>query len=378
MHVTCVVGARPNFMKVAPILDAARGLAGVETCLVHTGQHYDARMSALFFDELGLPRPDVELGVGSATHAVQTARVMQEFDRALDQRPTDLVVVVGDVNSTLACALVAVKRGIAVAHVEAGLRSFDRRMPEEINRVLTDQVSDLLFTTERAAASHLAREGIPAERVHFVGNVMIDTLYRHRERARRSDVLARLGLARREYAVATLHRPSNVDEPDAAANTVRALSEVAGRLHTVVPLHPRTRARLAHHGLLDRLLQHESMTLLEPLGYYEFLALMDQAGVVFTDSGGIQEETTALGVPCLTFRENTERPITITHGTNRLVGVDPARVAAAMDAVVRGGSESAAIPELWDGHASERIWRVLLERAGETTPAASLMAEPAQ
>jgi UDP-N-acetylglucosamine 2-epimerase (non-hydrolysing) len=374
MHVTCIVGARPNFMKVAPILRAAEMWPDVRTRLVHTGQHYDERMSDLFFDQLGLPHPDVHLGVGSGSHAAQTARVMLQFDQALDQSPTDLVIVVGDVNSTLACALVAVKRNIAVAHVEAGLRSGDRSMPEEINRVLTDQISDLLFTTERSAADNLRAEGIAADKIHFVGNVMIDTLYRHRERARQSDVLGRLGLMERRYAVSTLHRPSNVDTEADALNTVLALEEVARRLSVVVPLHPRTRLKLEEFGLLDRLQRSPAMRILEPLGYFEFLALVDRSAVVFTDSGGIQEETTALGVPCLTFRDSTERPITITHGTNRLVGLDPIRVAAALDDLLTGHARQVSVPELWDGHAAERIWAVLRQARS----ARSDLAAPAQ
>jgi UDP-N-acetylglucosamine 2-epimerase (non-hydrolysing) len=357
MHLTCVVGARPNFPKIAPTLDACKR-AGAETCLVHTGQHYDDRMSGQFFDELGLARPDVHLGVGSATHAVQTARVMEAFDGVLDRQATDVVVVVGDVNSTVACALVAAKRGTRVAHVEAGLRSFDRTMPEEINRVLTDQLSDYLFTTERAAAANLMAEGISSDRIHFVGNVMIDTLLRHREHARRRSTLADLGLDRGGYAACTLHRPSNVDTLSSALNTIEALEEVARRLPVILPLHPRTRARLVEFGLFRRLLASPGLKVLEPLSYYDFLAVMDGARLVFTDSGGIQEETTALGVPCLTFRENTERPITITHGTNRLVGADPARVAAAVDDVLQNGVLGQR-PEFWDGKAAARILSIL-------------------
>lgn len=373
MHITCVVGARPNFIKMAAILDAAAAVPGIETRLIHTGQHYDARMSALFFEELGLPEPDAYLGVGSGSHAAQTAKVMLAFDQALDEVPTDLVLVVGDVNSTLACALVAVKRGVCIAHVEAGLRSGDRGMPEEINRVLTDQVSDLLFTTERDAARSLALEGIAPGKIHFVGNVMIDTLLRHRERARRSDVVARLGLTAGRYAVSTLHRPANVDSVHAARNTVEALERIAARLPCVVPLHPRTRAKLAGFGLLDRLTEHPSVQVLEPLGYFEFLALMDAAAVVFTDSGGIQEETTALGVPCLTFRENTERPITITHGTNRLVGLEPDAVTREVDALLDGRGKAGSMPELWDGRAGERIVDVIVSvcaRGARRVPAA--------
>jgi UDP-N-acetylglucosamine 2-epimerase (non-hydrolysing) len=285
---------------------------------------------------------------------------MLEFDVALDQHPTDVVLVVGDVNSTLACALVAVKRRIPVAHVEAGLRSGDRTMPEEINRILTDQISDYLFTTERDAADNIAREGIPAERVHFVGNVMIDTLLQHRERARNSDILQRLGLAPRGYAVCTLHRPSNVDSAAAAENTLQAVRCVAERLPVVLPLHPRTRAKLTEFGLFEQLVSLPTAQVIEPVGYLDFLALNDGARLVFTDSGGVQEETTALGVPCLTFRENTERPITVTQGTNQLVGVSVPAVATALEAVLSGRFKAGRVPELWDGRASERIVDILL------------------
>lgn len=360
MQLTCVVGARPNFMKVAPIVDAARGESALRCRLVHTGQHYDERMSALFFRELGMPEPDEFLGVGSGSHAVQTARVMSAFDASLDQHPTDLVLVVGDVNSTLACALVAAKRGIRLAHVEAGLRSGDRTMPEEINRILTDQISDLLFTTEASAADNLKREGIPEERIHFVGNVMIDTLVKHRERARQSDVLERFAVHRRDYAVCTLHRPANVDSAETASETVDAVAVLADRLPVVWPIHPRTRSRLAEFKLLDRVLALKNVRLAEPLGYLDFLGLMDGARLVFTDSGGIQEETTVLGVPCLTFRDNTERPITIEKGTNQLVGRNVRSLAAALDRVLGGPIAVNQPPDLWDGRAAQRILRILL------------------
>jgi len=360
MHLTCVVGARPNFVKVAAILEAAAQRSSLQTSLIHTGQHYDVQMSALFFDELKLPKPDVYLGVGAGSHASQTARVMLQFDAALDEKSTDLVLVVGDVNSTLACALVAAKRLIPVAHVEAGLRSRDRTMPEEINRILTDQVSDWLFTTERTAADNLRAEGVDQRRIHFVGNVMIDTLHRHLERARTSDVVERMGLQRTAYALSTLHRPANVDNQPAAMNTVLAIEVLAQRLVVVLPLHPRTRNRLAEFKLLERLVDSSRVRVTEPLGYLEFLALMERASLVFTDSGGVQEETTALEVPCLTFRENTERPITITEGSNRLVGSDPAAVAAAADDVLGGTARRGRVPELWDGRASQRILDTLL------------------
>lgn len=359
MQITCVVGARPNFPKVAPILAAAAERSDIKCRLVHTGQHYDERMSTLFFTELGLPAPDVYLGVGSGTHAAQTARVMLAFDEVLDQGETDVVLVVGDVNSTLACALVAAKRGIAVAHVEAGLRSGDRTMPEEINRILTDQLSDYLFTTERSAAGNLQAEGIPAERTFFVGNVMIDTLFLNRERARESRVLERLHVTPRGYALCTLHRPSNVDSRRDAENTVRALEVLCAQLPVVLPLHPRTRSKLESFGLLERVQALPGIAIIEPQGYLDFLALMDNARVVLTDSGGVQEETTALGVPCLTFRENTERPITVTEGTNQLIGLSPQRLAAALDALLSQPSKDYRAPELWDGRAAHRILDVL-------------------
>lgn len=363
MHLTCIVGARPNFPKMAPIIAAARS-GGMDTTLVHTGQHYDAALSDGFFVDLDLPEPDVHLGVGSASHAVQTAKVMEAFDAVLERRPTDMVVVVGDVNSTLACALVAAKRHVPVAHVEAGLRSFDRSMPEEINRVLTDQLADLLFTTERAAAEHLVREGVRPERIHFVGNVMIDTLLKHRATARNRAIVRQLDLHPRGYAVATIHRPSNVDSASAARRTAAAIHVLAERLKVVLPLHPRTRSRFQEFGLLDDLLA-AGICVLEPQSYLDFLALMDNAAVVLTDSGGIQEETTALGVPCLTFRENTERPITIAEGTNRLVGTDPSRVREALEASLQP-PQPVRIPELWDGRAAERIIAIIAK--GRSVP----------
>lgn len=363
MRITCVAGARPNFMKVAPILNAGSTCPELSFSLVHTGQHYDHQMSKLFFDELGLPRPDVHLGVGSGSHAAQTAKVMVAFDDALNERPADLVLVVGDVNSTIACALVAVKRGIKVAHVEAGLRSGDRSMPEEINRILTDQISDYLFTTEPSAAEHLRREGIVADRVHFVGNVMIDTLLRHRQRAQASDALQRLALEPRGYAACTLHRPSNVDELERAEETVRAVEALAQRVPVVFPVHPRTTEKLKAFGLMARLAENNQLKLTAPLGYLDFLALLDHAALVLTDSGGIQEETTVLGVPCLTFRTNTERPVTVDEGTNQLVGTDPERVATCADEILGGRVKATRLPALWDGHAAERIVDILRSAA---------------
>ncbi len=360
MHLTCVVGARPNFMKIAPILEAARASANITPVLVHTGQHYDEKMSQLFFNDLGMPAPDCYMGIGSGSHAVQTAKVMIAFDELLDQQPTDVVLVVGDVNSTLACALVAVKRNIIVCHVEAGLRSGDRAMPEEINRILTDQVSDYLFTTERQALEHLEKEGVPESRVHFVGNVMIDTLFKHRERAKERTILNDLGAISKGYALVTLHRPSNVDTLESAQNTMAALQEVVNRHPVILPMHPRTKGKLQQFGLLDTVTGWKNVTVLEPQGYLDFLALMDNAQVVVTDSGGVQEETTALGVPCLTFRDNTERPITVTNGTNQLIGLSATRLATALDDLLSGKTQvSDRRPELWDGKAAPRIIEIL-------------------
>jgi UDP-N-acetylglucosamine 2-epimerase (non-hydrolysing) len=362
-----VAGTRPNFMKVAPILRAARDFPTVEPRLVHTGQHYDEQMSSRFFDELGIPEPDVHLAVGSASHAVQTARIMEAFDRVLDTEAPDVVVVVGDVNSTLACALVAAKRLLPVAHVEAGLRSGDRTMPEEINRILTDHLSEYLFTTEPAAGENLRREGIPAERIHYVGNVMVDSLVAHRDRAAASTIGSRLGLTDRDYALCTLHRPGNVDDEAAAANTVRALEALLERLPVVLPLHPRTEARMREFALLPRLTRLPRLMIVPPLGYLDCLALMAGARVVLTDSGGIQEETTALGVPCLTFRETTERPITVEQGTNVVVGVSPDRVGTEVDRVLSGPVRASHRPPLWDGRAAWRVLDVLAARTGAPT-----------
>ena len=375
MKVVNIVGARPNLMKIAPLMDVMVRTPGIEPILVHTGQHYDERMSDLFFRELGIPAPDHYLGVGSGTHAQQTAQVMVRLEPLFEELRPDLVLVVGDVNSTLAAALVASKLGIRLAHVEAGLRSFDRSMPEEVNRVVTDALSDLLFTTERSAEENLRREGIAEEKIHFVGNVMIDTLLRHRERAEALGVPVRFGLAPGEYAVVTLHRPSNVDAPDALGRMVDVVVAVQERLPVVFPVHPRTRSRLAEAGLLTRLEALPDVRLTEPLGYLEFLGLMAGARLVLTDSGGVQEETTILGVPCLTVRENTERPVTITHGTNRLVGTAPARIIAAVDETLAAPRPDGRRPELWDGRAAERIVGVLASLWGIPTAAGAAWSE---
>lgn len=350
-----VVGARPNFMKLAPVLRALEVRDGFESVLVHTGQHYDHELSGTFFQSLGIREPDERLGVGSGSHAVQTAAVMTAFDALLDRRPADLVVVVGDVNSTVAAALVAVKRHIPVAHVEAGLRSGDWRMPEEVNRVLTDRMSDLLFTTERSAHANLTAEGIPRERIHFVGNVMIDTLMANVERARASDALERAGVRAGEYALVTLHRPSNVDHPEVLSGILEALEAIAGERPVLLPVHPRTRGRMEEFGFEPR-----GLTLLEPLDYLDFLAFQAGAALVLTDSGGVQEETTVLGVPCLTLRDSTERPITVAEGTNRLVpDRSPERILEAYREAVHGAGREARRPEGWDGRAAERIADVL-------------------
>jgi len=358
--VICVVGARPNYMKMAPIIRAfAAHRPALKTLLVHTGQHYDAAMNDRLFADLQLPRPDINLEVGSGSHAVQTAEVMKRFEPVIEQHGARAVLVVGDVNSTLACALVAAKRHIPVIHVEAGLRSGDRKMPEEINRILTDQISDLLYTTERSAHANLQREGVAEERAVFVGNVMIDSLMASLPQAvAPAELLAAAGqnperLAQ-GYGVVTLHRPSNVDSADTLVPIIGALCEVAARLPLVFALHPRTRGNLERFGLL-RELEAENFIILPPQGYLEMLGLMAGATLVLTDSGGIQEETTALGVPCLTIRENTERPITVEQGTNTLVGVAPEAIVTAARSVLESGGKRGRVPEYWDGHTAERI-----------------------
>jgi UDP-N-acetylglucosamine 2-epimerase (non-hydrolysing) len=360
--VICVVGARPNYMKMAPILRAFQAhIPPIAVLLVHTGQHYDKDMNDRLFEDLKLPRPDINLEVGSATHAVQTAEVMKRFEPIIDQHHPRCVVVVGDVNSTLACALVAVKKNVPVAHVEAGLRSYDRRMPEEINRILTDQISDRLYTTERSAQENLGLEGIPADRVAFVGNVMIDSLVASRAAARdaRTTIFDSGGDGKvldhpKGFGVVTLHRPSNVDTPEALGDILGTLREVASKLPLVFALHPRTRGNIEKFNL-QHLVDPLRMVLLPPQGYLEMLGLMSEASLVLTDSGGLQEETTALGLPCLTLRANTERPITIEQGTNTLVGTDRMAILSAVDEVLAGRGKSGRVPEFWDGQAAQRI-----------------------
>jgi UDP-N-acetylglucosamine 2-epimerase (non-hydrolysing) len=358
VKILAVVGARPNFVKIAPILAELAAYPYVSTTLVHTGQHYDVEMSEAFFANLDIPRPDVNLKVHSSGAVTQIADIMTRLEPVLEGSRPDVIVVVGDVNSTVAAALTGVKLGRPVAHIEAGLRSFDRSMPEEINRVLTDAVSDRLFTTEPAANENLAREGVPAEKVHFVGNVMIDTLFRYRERARQSDVLDRLRLEPGGYAALTLHRPSNVDDEGTLGMLLGAIALIQSEVPVVFPVHPRSRRRL---GAVTAVLPSmPGLRLVDPLPYLDFVELMANARCVLTDSGGIQEETTALRIPCLTLRHNTERPVTVARGTNRVVGTEPDAIYEAWRQVVEGKWPPGELPELWDGKAAARIVRVLL------------------
>lgn len=398
MKILSVVGARPNFMKIAPISDELKKRE-IPHVLVHTGQHYDHKMSKLFFEELGIPKPDIDLEVGSGSHAQQTAEIMKRIEPVLEKERPSLVLVVGDVNSTMAATLVAAKLGIRVAHVEAGLRSFDRTMPEEINRLVTDSISDYLFTTEESANENLKREGVAAEQIFFVGNTMIDTLLKHVDRAENSDVLERFGLSPRGYGVVTLHRPANVDDPETLGRIVEALNEIARDIPLVFPVHPRTKDKLSRWaGLPVRRLEEEAanqfegsavnrldelnrptgppahrltgISLVDPLGYLDFLKLMKHSRIVFTDSGGIQEETTVLGVPCITLRENTERPVTISSGTNVIVGTDKENILSAARARLNGSNRLTgqpanrptefSVPPFWDGHAAERIVDVIV------------------
>lgn len=354
-----VVGARPNFMKIAPVMRAVERAGFAEQKLVHTGQHYDVSMSDVFFSDLGMPVPDVHLGVGSGSHAEQTAKVLIGFERVcLDERP-DLVVVAGDVNSTMACAIDCAKLRIPCAHVEAGLRSFDLKMPEEVNRIVTDRLCEVLLTPSPDADENLRREGTEASRIFRVGNVMIDTLLEHLEKARATRSPEKLGVERGRYGVVTLHRPSNVDDPGVLGNILDALGEIQRELPLVFPLHPRTRQRIEDSGLASRVAALPRLRVCEPLGYLEFLGLTSQARIVLTDSGGLQEETTALGIPCLTLRENTERPITVAQGTNTIVGVEPHRIVSAAREALGSVAPRSRVPELWDGRASERVAAIL-------------------
>ncbi len=348
-------------MKIAPLMEAYRAHPSIEPVLVHTGQHYDERMSDLFFRQLGIPEPDINLEVGSGSHAAQTAEIMKAFEPVVLRRKPDRVVVVGDVNSTIACGLVAVKLGVKLAHVEAGLRSFDRTMPEEINRILTDAISDYLFCSEQSGVDNLLHEGMPKEKIFFVGNVMIDTLLKNKAKADASTILETLGLEPRRYAVLTLHRPSNVDDPSAFERILRAIEAIQREMPVIFPVHPRTRNNLEGSPLGRRMREARNLRMMEPAGYLEFLKLMSSARLMLTDSGGIQEETTILGVPCLTLRENTERPITVKLGGSRLVGSDTEKIVSAYHDVMSGAFRQQGTPELWDGRAAQRIAAILAE-----------------
>jgi UDP-N-acetylglucosamine 2-epimerase (non-hydrolysing) len=355
-----IVGARPNLPKISPLMREMQRHPEIEPVLVHTGQHYDETLSDIFFRQMGIPAPHVNLEVGSGSHAAQTAEILKRIEPVLIERQPDLALVVGDVNSTLAVSLAAVKLAIPVAHIEAGLRSFDRSMPEEINRVVTDALADYLFVTEQDAIEHLLREGRPRESIYLVGNVMIDSLRHFLPIAQQSRIGEELGLKNgsgwRRFAVLTLHRPSNVDSTEKLAELLGAINVVAAQIPVVFPVHPRTRQRLTQAGIAN----HPQLRLISPIGYLDFLCLLSKATLVLTDSGGIQEETTALGVPCLTLRANTERPVTISEGTNLLVGTDPGKIVAAAQDVIAGKGKAGRIPQLWDGHAAERIVDILL------------------
>ena len=365
-RLACIVGARPNFMKIAPILRALTDYDHLQATLIHTGQHYDKSLSDVFFEELQIPRPDVSLNVGSGSHAQQTADILVAVEKVFTDAAAAgedfaRVIVVGDVNSTLAATLAAAKLCIPVAHVEAGLRSFDRSMPEEVNRLATDALSDLLLCSEPAGVQHLRAEGHPDSAIHLVGNVMIDTLLSQLPRAQAKATLADCRVAPHSYAVVTLHRPSNVDTHAALQGLVDVLVKTAERLPIVFPIHPRTQNRLREFGLLAALEQAPQIRLLGPLGYHDFLCLTSQAKVIVTDSGGLQEESTALGVPCLTMRENTERPITVDLGTSTLIGSSPEKLDEYLQQVIRGEYKRGACPELWDGKAAQRIAQILAE-----------------
>ncbi|MBM4168832.1 MAG: UDP-N-acetylglucosamine 2-epimerase (non-hydrolyzing) [Ignavibacteria bacterium] len=361
--IVSVGGARPNFMKLGPFHNALTPYRDrIRHLIVHTGQHYDESMSKVFFDEFGLPAPDFSLGVGSGTHGQQTAKIMVEFEKVLEKMRPDLVVVVGDVNSTLACSIASVKLGVPVAHIEAGLRSFDRTMPEEINRVLTDAISDYLFVTEPSAIANLIKEGVDESRIFYVGNVMVDSLLAYRDHSAASNIIENLGLNGEAYVLVTLHRPTNVDTSEGLNTIAEIFERVSHDRAIVFPLHPRTRKMIGEYGLGKRFERIARLKVIEPVGYLDFLKLMENSTLVLTDSGGIQEETTVLGIPCLTLRSNTERPITVEIGTNRITGLDADRVLAACHDVFEGRFKKGSIPHLWDGKAAERIAGILVNK----------------
>lgn len=365
IKIISVVGARPNFMKVAPLHRAFVASGKIESRIVHTGQHYDAKMSDIFFNQLGLPEPHHYLGIGGGSHTYQKANVMLKFEEVLAEEKPDLVLVVGDVNATTATTLVAVKSGIPVAHVEAGLRSGDRKMPEEVNRVVTDAICQYHFVTEHSGLVNLARENTTSKGIHFVGNVMIDSLVHFREKAATGTILKELGLEPKSYMLATMHRPHNVDKVAGLRDIMDILRRSAAALPVVLPMHPRTRNNLTKYGLLDEVLAIKNLHILEPQGYLQFLQLMDNARLIVTDSGGIQEETTYLQVPCLTFRDTTERPITVELGTNILMAdLNPDTVMVEVNNILEGRAKTGVVPPLWDGHAAERIREILLAEIG--------------
>jgi len=364
LKIISVVGARPNFMKIAPIHKAFSNSVihnnGVKHLICHTGQHYDEKMSKIFFDDLELPYPDFYLGVGSGSHAEQTAKVMIEFEKILLKEKPDVIIVVGDVNSTIACSLVASKLNIKVVHVEAGLRSFDRTMPEEINRLLTDSISDFLFVTEKSGLDNLKNEGVSESKIFFVGNVMIDSLLHYLPKTEASEILNDLELKKNEFILVTLHRPSNVDSVSFLSQLISTLNKLGRKGKIVFPVHPRTKKNLSEMGLEENL--SENVLLTDPIGYIDFLTLLKNAGLVITDSGGIQEETTFLGVQCITVRENTERPVTVEIGTNQLIGTNLKKVEQAAEKILNGEKKCGKIPELWDGKSAERIVQILVQK----------------
>ena len=359
MNIACIAGARPNFMKIAPILEAMKPYPNLDSLLVHTGQHYDYQMSGVFFKELEIPEPDIHLGVGSGSHAVQTAKIMMAFEETALEHQPDLVLVVGDVNSTLACALVAAKLHIPVAHVEAGIRSFDMTMPEEVNRVLTDDISDYLLPPSNFGRENLIKEGISEDKIFVVGDTMIDTLFKFRERAEQTSILTELGLKAKSYALMTLHRPANVDIKENLIAILDAIKRIQEQIQIVFAIHPRTKSHIQTFGLSNRVAAMSNLRIIDPVGYFAFLNLMINAHFVLTDSGGMQEETTVLGIPCLTMRDTTERPETIEEGTNTLVANDTELIVEESLKILNGNGKRGTYPELWDGHAAERIVEVL-------------------
>jgi len=353
-----VVGARPNFMKIAPLYRELES-RNISRLLLHTGQHYDDNMSKVFFDDLGLPEPDIYLGIGSGTHATQTAKVMIEFEKICNEFNPSIVVVVGDVNSTVACSIVCAKLLIKCAHVESGLRSNDREMPEEINRIITDSISDILLTPSSDGNVNLEKEGISKDRIYLVGNIMIDSLLHNVKKSKSSKILEKLDLKKGQYSVLTLHRPSNVDDIDVLSEIIKSLKEITRSMVVVFPSHPRTTKQLKKFKMFETLSKMQNLHLIEPCGYIDFMSLVSNSNFVMTDSGGLQEETTALGIPCLTIRENTERPITIDEGTNTLVGSDSKKIISSVNEIMNNGGKKGKIPELWDGNTAQRIANIL-------------------